>query len=349
MEKKILASRGKNRICALTLGLSLLLAVSWSQGQVTPTTPAPTTPTSATLDQAHRPKAKLEQTSDLQLPDSQGAASHALSARGLFTSGIEGPCVDTSGALYAVNFKSSGTIGRMDPGEAPFLWVTLPAGQVASALRMLNPQEMLVAERKQHQLLKIDIKTKSVSRLAQNKTMNQPNDMSISRDGTVFMSDPSWSSKKQGGLWCWDKLKGLRLLAQDLKAINGIGLSPDEKTIYFTESIQGGLWAFDWDGSKLSHKRLIRQFEADSVDGIRLNTQGEIFVARIRMGKIDRISATGSLISSTKTVGKDPTNLAFGGNDGKTIFVTQRDGRFIESFQTDLPGLEWQILQASIH
>lgn len=251
--------------------------------------------------------------------------------------------------MYAVNFKSSGTIGRLNPGESPTLWIQLPAGQVASALRMLSPQEMLVAERKQHQLLKIDLRTKNIMRVAQDKRMNQPNDLCVSRDGHVFMSDPSWNSKKLGGLWCWDKLNGLRLLAQDLKAINGIGLSPDEKTLYFSESVHGGLWAFEWDGSKLSHKRLIHQFEADTVDGIRLNTLGEIFVARIGQGKIDRVSAAGKLLSSTKTVGKDPTNLAFGGKDGKTVFVTQRDGGFIESFQTDSPGLEWQVLRTTPH
>jgi sugar lactone lactonase YvrE len=38
--------------------------------------------------------------------------------------------------------------------------------------------------------------------------------------------------------------------------------------------------------------------------------------------------------------GKEPTNLAFGGNDGKTVFVAQRQGGFIEAFHTDQPGRE---------
>jgi sugar lactone lactonase YvrE len=40
---------------------------------------------------------------------------------------------------------------------------------------------------------------------------------------------------------------------------------------------------------------------------------------------------------------KEPTNLAFGGDDGKTVFVTQRQGGFIESFRTDHPGREYCI------
>jgi len=38
--------------------------------------------------------------------------------------------------------------------------------------------------------------------------------------------------------------------------------------------------------------------------------------------------------------GTDPTNLAFGGPDGRTVFVTQRQGGFIEAFRTDRKGRE---------
>ena len=38
--------------------------------------------------------------------------------------------------------------------------------------------------------------------------------------------------------------------------------------------------------------------------------------------------------------GKEPTNLAFGGKDGRTVFVTQRQGGYIEAFRTDKEGRE---------
>jgi signal peptidase len=43
---------------------------------------------------------------------------------------------------------------------------------------------------------------------------------------------------------------------------------------------------------------------------------------------------------------KEPTNMAFGGADGRTLFVTQRKGGFIESFRVARPGREF-CLQAS--
>jgi hypothetical protein len=44
--------------------------------------------------------------------------------------------------------------------------------------------------------------------------------------------------------------------------------------------------------------------------------------------------------------GKVPTNLTFGGPDGRSVFVTQKDGKFIETFRADRPGRE-PCLQAS--
>jgi sugar lactone lactonase YvrE len=39
-------------------------------------------------------------------------------------------------------------------------------------------------------------------------------------------------------------------------------------------------------------------------------------------------------------LGKELTNLTFGGPDGKTVFVTQSQGGFVETFRVDRPGRE---------
>jgi sugar lactone lactonase YvrE len=52
------------------------------------------------------------------------------------------------------------------------------------------------------------------------------------------------------------------------------------------------------------------------------------------------IAANGSLAREVPLTGKQPTNLTFGGPDGRTVFVTQKEGRFIEAFRVDRPGRE---------
>ena len=80
--------------------------------------------------------------------------------------------------------------------------------------------------------------------------------------------------------------------------------------------------------------------EITELDGLRTDVDGRIFVTRPRAGTVAILTPDGTLAREVPLRGKVPTNLTFGGPDGKTVFVTQADGRFIESFRTDRPGRE---------
>ncbi|MGY3465012.1 sugar lactone lactonase YvrE [Bradyrhizobium sp. LM6.11] len=67
---------------------------------------------------------------------------------------------------------------------------------------------------------------------------------------------------------------------------------------------------------------------------------GRLYVARILKGTITLMKANGAVEREIALRAKEPTNLAFGGSDGKTVFVTQRQGGFVESFRTDQQGRE---------
>jgi len=56
-----------------------------------------------------------------------------------------------------------------------------------------------------------------------------------------------------------------------------------------------------------------------------------------------KISPEGVIIKEIPLVGKDPTNIAFGGTDGCTAYVTLQDQGNLESFRTDIPGREWEM------
>lgn len=78
---------------------------------------------------------------------------------------------------------------------------------------------------------------------------------------------------------------------------------------------------------------------------IRFVPDGTMFVADYRGHNIFAIPNGGAepvvwFHSDRMLKGREPTNLAFGGSDGKTVFVTQRQGGFIESFRADREGRE---------
>ena len=99
-------------------------------------------------------------------------------------------------------------------------------------------------------------------------------------------------------------------------------------------------WAYRLDGSKLLDPRLVTGFADFEVDGLRTDIDGRIYLARLSAGKIAVIAANGTLEREVPLLGKQPTNLTFGGPDGRTVFVTQKEGRFIETFRADRPGRE---------
>lgn len=268
--------------------------------------------------------------------------SKPISSPGLFPSGIEGPAVDSNGHLYAVNFGSRGTIGVVKPGQIPELWLKLPTGSIGNSIRINKDGRMFVADYKMHQLFSVDIETKKVDVLFQANEMNQPNDMTISSNNTFFLSDPNWKDLKKGSIWSYKIGDAAPVkMASDLAAVNGIDLDASETHLYFSESVTGSIFSMEIKDNTLINKKLVYKFAPDTVDGIRFDSAGNLFVARIQQSKIDVISTDGKLLRSIALQGQNPTNLAFGGPDGKTVYVTIRDGGYIESFRTENPGREW--------
>jgi sugar lactone lactonase YvrE len=272
--------------------------------------------------------------------------SQPVTPAGEYTFGIEGPAVDDKGNLYVVNFGKQGTIGRLAAGSSRSeLFATLPEGSISSAIRFDRDGRMFVADYKKHNIFLIGADGTTIETYFHSDDFNQPNDMTITADGTIYASDPHWKHH-DGQIWRIAKtadgrVRGEKMLAdRPMSTTNGIDLSPDGKTLYVGESDTSEIWSYRVDGAKLQAPKLVKKFDDFSIDGIRTDISGRLFVARILKGTIEVLSPAGVLEREIKLSAKEPTNLAFGGADGKTIFVTQRQGGLIESFRSDRAGRE---------
>jgi sugar lactone lactonase YvrE len=182
--------------------------------------------------------------------------------------------------------------------------------------------------------------------------MNQPNDMTIARDGTIYASDPNWKGRS-GQIWRIAKTADGSVQGQVMSAqramgtTNGIDLSPDGNTLYVGESNSGQIWSYIIRGNELTSARLVKTFEPDTIDGVRTDVAGKLLIARILRGTIAVMKSNGTVQKEVTLKGKEPTNLAFGGSDGRTVFVTQRQGGFIEAFRTDQEGRDHCMQKAS--
>ena len=115
--------------------------------------------------------------------------------------------------------------------------------------------------------------------------------------------------------------------------------SPDNKTLYVSESAQHTLWAYDLSPKgDISNKRLLIKFDGVGTDGIRCDAKGNIYATLYGKGVVAVISPTGKQLRNIPLGGKNPSNIAFGGPDGKTCYVTIADKGCIDTFRTDTPG-----------
>jgi gluconolactonase len=259
-----------------------------------------------------------------------------------FTTGIEGPSCDAQGNVYAVNFARQQTIGKVAPDGTGEVWLTLPGKSTGNGIVFDRQGYLYLADYVEHKVWKIDPKTKEMKVYAHEPRMNQPNDLAIAPDGTLYASDPSWA-KSTGQVWKIDRAGKVTLVAPDMGTTNGIEVSPDGKTLYVNESIQRNVWAFPIraDGT-LGPKRLLKKFADHGFDGMRCDGDGNLYITRHGKGTVVVVSPEGKLLREIAVLGAMPTNLCFGGPDGRTVYVTEVAHRRLVAFRTDRPGLAWQ-------
>ena len=266
---------------------------------------------------------------------------------GVFTAGIEGPATGADGALYVVNIGKDGTIGRVDPNGNTALFVTLPEGSIGNGIRFSADGAMFVADYPGHNILRIDPATRAVSVFAHLPDAHQPNDIALAPNGTLYASDPDWAKPENGQLWRIDRDGSVHLLESGMGTTNGIEVSPDGQHLYVNESVQRNVWVYDLDAvGTPSNKRLLIRFNDHGMDGMRSDTDGNLYIARYDAGVVAVVSPKGELLREVPLKGRKPTNVAFGGADGRQVFVTLQDRGAVETFQTDRPGREYGLQHA---
>jgi sugar lactone lactonase YvrE len=193
--------------------------------------------------------------------------------------------------------------------------------------------------------LEVDPQTKAVSVYAHEPGANQPNDITLGGDGTVFASDPNWK-ESTGNIWRVDRGAFINVAA-DMGTTNGIEISPDGSTLYVNESAQRKVWAFDITPDKtLAHKRLLTEFDDFGMDGMRCDVKGNLYITRHGKGTVVKISPEGELLEEIQLKGTKPSNIAFGGPDGKTAYITLQDRGYIETFRVPDAGNAFMVLKA---
>jgi len=163
------------------------------------------------------------------------------------------------------------------------------------------------------------------------KRFNSPNDIVIGPDGAIYFTDPTLdlpAGEKQEipfqGVYRLDAQGNVRLLTKELTQPNGLAFSPDGKLFYVDDSEQRNIrvYRFHRDGTISSGHVFGSEpgGKDDGVpDGMKLDQSGNIFVTGPR--GIWVWDPHGRHLG-TIIMPEQPANLAWGGNDGRTLYIT---------------------------
>lgn len=185
---------------------------------------------------------------------------------------------------------------------------------------------------------------KTLAGFYKGKPLNSPNDLVVKMDGTVWFTDPSYGCLQfpqecylPNHVYRYDpKENELKAVIDTIKMPNGIAFSPDEKILYVIDSaaIQAprtyyeenphAIYAFDVldNGKSLENKRLFTVVSPGFPDGMRLDSQGNIYVGAL--DGVQVFNPNGKLIGKIR-LPKETANLTFGGKDNNILFICSSD------------------------
>ncbi|MFO1425577.1 MAG: SMP-30/gluconolactonase/LRE family protein [Steroidobacteraceae bacterium] len=218
-------------------------------------------------------------------------------------------------------------------------------GQPGSNGLTLDPQGRLtINEHGRHRVARLE-RDGRVTVLAdrfQGRRLNSPNDLVYRSDGTLYFTDPPFGLPKfyddprkqlpYSGVFRWQRGR-LTLLTRELKGPNGIALSPDERYLYVG----------NWDPAA----KLVRRYPLhrdgsigrgetfidlttripgeEALDGIKVDQRGNLYLSA--PGGLWIFDASGRHLG-TVTAPRPIHNFAWGGADGRTLYLTARSALY---------------------
>ncbi len=193
---------------------------------------------------------------------------------------------------------------------------------------------------------RIDLSSGRVERVYEHcdgEALSAPNDLVIDADGSIWFSDLGKfreRSHELGGIFhAQADGSAIRCLHRGVTGFNGVGLSPDGGTLYVAETFTGRLLGFDTRAGKAAGPWLVgRAPGLTGFDSLAVTEAGNICVACPSDAQIASFTPDGA-VTIVPLPAEMTTNIAFGGTDSRTAFVTETHGGLLLRVRWTEPGL----------
>ena len=257
--------------------------------------------------------------------------------------GAEGPVLDRAGRLFCVE-PPSGKVLEVRPDRT--LREHANTRGIPAGLATGPGDEIFVADMKLGILrLGTGGGVHDVVRDFDGRPIRGCNDLSFDSLGNLYFTAPAGSNDQDpiGEVFC-RLLDGQVIRVDEGYAFcNGIAVAADDRTLIVAETFTKRLWAFDLvRPGDARNKRLFATLSGDhrgGPDGVDFDQQGNLLAANWGGGAIEVFDPAGRALEKIVTPFSQPSNLHFGGGDGRTLYVTEHSNNAIWRTTWRYPGM----------
>jgi len=256
---------------------------------------------------------------------------------------LEGPVFDAAGNLYVSDIPW-GRILRVDAQGAWHL-VAEYDGE-PNGMKFLDAGTLLITDYK-NGLMRLDLASGQVTPLLERRNSERfkgVNDLVFDAEGNLYFTDQGQSGlhDPSGRLYRLRPNGQLDLLLANVPSPNGVALSPDGRVLYLAVTRGNCVWRVPLlpDGSVAKVSQFFTSYGPSGPDGLAVDTEGRLLVANPGLGYVWVLNARAEPVEVLRgAAGSSTTNLAFGGADRRTLYVTDSTHGRILRAPLDAPGL----------
>jgi L-arabinonolactonase len=156
---------------------------------------------------------------------------------------------------------------------------------------------------------------------------NRFNDGKVDRGGRVWAGTMDYGlARPTANLYRLTPDGTIRHMVGGIICSNGLGWSPDNRTLYYTDSLVRTIWTYEFDAATgtLGERKIFATFSNDdgAPDGLTVDSQGFVWSAIWDGWRIVRFAPDGSIDREVRMPVQRPSSCAFGGPDLKTLYIT---------------------------
>lgn len=235
---------------------------------------------------------------------------------------------DRTKLLYWVDIQGK-KIHRFNPKNNKNETFQLPEIVTALALCEEGDQVLLSLRKSLAYYQFATNKLENIANLEMDKADNRCNDAKCDPQGRFWvgtMNDLHWD-KPEGALYQFNSRNNIIARQLNVTCANGMGWSPDQRIMYFTDSFRYTIFAYDYDsvtGEITNRRPFVTLNPADGVfpDGLTVDSLGFVWSAQVGRGQVVRYDSQGISERVIRLPVPRTTSCAFGGNDLKTLYIT---------------------------